>query len=136
MADLTITPANVVPAAGVPTKSAIAGDTITAGDTVYIDSSDSHSIKPCDADAEASAVCVGIALNGASDGQPVTYQTGGLLTIGATVVVGVAYYVTPTTGGLGAWAEVQADDYATLVCIGTTTAIVNIRMIVTGAVKV
>lgn len=135
MADLSITAANVVADAGSTVSSSTAGATITAGDALYIDSADSNKVKPCDADVAASAVCVGIALNSASSGQPVNYQKSGTLTIGATVAVGVAYYVTPNTGGLGAWAEVQADDYATLVCVGASTSKVMIVLGATGAVK-
>jgi hypothetical protein len=136
MADLSITPANVVPDSGASIRKGTAGATITAGMPVYSDLTDNGDIKPCDADAAASAVCAGIALNGASDGQPVIYQNGGSLTIGATVVVGMAYYVTPNAGGLGVWAEVQTADYATLVCIGSSTSKVIVNPVVTGAVKV
>jgi hypothetical protein len=137
MADLSITPASVVPGATAKiTYKKVAGATITAGQTVYADASDSNLIKPCDADALASSVCKGIALNGASTGQPVEYQTSGLLTIGATVVLGVVYYVTPNAGGLGAWAEVLAGDYVTLVCIGVSTSVVEVVISSTGGVKV
>ncbi len=136
MADLSITPANVVPGSdAVIVKGATAGATITAGDSIYIDAADRGKIKPCDADAAASAVCAGIALNGASDNQPVSYQSGGSLTIGATVVIGVSYYVTPNAGGLGVWAEVLSADYATLVCIGKSVSVVMLALTVTGAVK-
>ena len=133
MADLSITAANVVPATGALVSHGIAGGTITAGMPVYVAAD--GDIEPCDADAAASAVCVGIALNAASAGQPVSWITRGGLTIGATVVLGVGYYVTPNPGGLGAWAEVQAGDYATLVCVGLTTSTVWVEPIVTAGAK-
>lgn len=137
MADLTITAANVVPdASATLQRGGLAGGTITAGMPIYKDAADADKLKGCDADAEASAACVGIAVNGASDNQPVDYITEGILTIGATVTVGTSYFVTPNAGGLGAIAEVLAADYVSLVCLGISTTQVYVQPIVSGAVKV
>ena len=69
MADLTITAANVALESGTQ-ATGTAGATITQGQPLYKDSTDSNHLKPTDADVAASAACVGIALSAASDGQP------------------------------------------------------------------
>jgi hypothetical protein len=136
MADLSITAANVVPATDATIENGTSGGTITAGMPVYIDDADDGKIKPTDADALASAVAIGLAVNGASAGQPVDYVTAGDVTIGATVVLGIPYYVTPNAGGLGVWAEVLPADYATIVCMAVSTTVVNVKPIVSNGVKV
>jgi hypothetical protein len=86
MADISITAASVVPSTNAVKRTGTAGATITAGQLVYKDASDSNKIKLADNDASAAATVVGIALNGASSGQPITYaETDPELTIGATV---------------------------------------------------
>jgi len=135
MADLAITAANVVPDADATVnRGSIAGDTITAGMPIFEDTGDGNKMKPCEAGAEASSVCAGIALNGASDGQPVDYITAGDFTVGATVVVGISYFAT-NAGGMGVWAEVAVAEYASLVCVGISTTKARIVLANTGAVK-
>ena len=101
MADLTITVANVAKGTGASTTNGTAGATITAGQVVYLDSADSR-YKLADTDSATAAVRapVGIALHAALSGQPLQILTGGLITIGATTVVGVPYYLSGTAGGI------------------------------------
>lgn len=101
MSALTVTASSVLKGANASTNQGTAGATITAGQPLYIDASDSNKLKPCDADAStAAANCVGIALNGASSGQPITYVTeDDDFTPGATLTTGLAYIVGATTAG-------------------------------------
>jgi hypothetical protein len=133
MADLTITAANVLKGTGAITETLIAGATITAGQTVYKDASDSNKAKLYDADgAAALRSFYGIALNGASSGQPVTVLTDGPITIGATVAVGVAYYGSDTPGGICPFADLEAGDYPTIIGIGISATQIKIRPIAAG----
>lgn len=122
MADLSQTPANVALVSG-STRTRTAGGTITAGMPVYSDATDSGKIKPADADAEASAAVVGIALNAAGDGQPVTYALpGSVINWGATLTKNTYYVVSTTAGGVAPSADLASGDYISLCCVGNGTA--------------
>lgn len=124
-ADVSITAGNVVPVAGYQFVDGIAGETITAGQTLYLKESDSRYWK-ADSDSATSAVrvLVGIALNGASAGQPLRVQTAGSITIGGTVAVGTVYILSDTAGGIMPSTDVETGDYVSIVGIATTTGII------------
>jgi hypothetical protein len=134
MADLTITAGSVVKGTGATTETLIAGASITAGQSLYKDASDSNKAKLFDADSATAAArsFYGVALNSASSGQPVVVQTGGNITIGATVAVGVAYYASDTPGGICPFADLEAGDYPTIIGIGISTTQIKIQPIAAG----
>lgn len=133
MADLSITAANVVKGTGaVPDASKVAGETVTAGQTVYLKASDNRWWKS-QADATSTeAAASGIALNGASAGQPLVVQTAGEITIGATVAVGGVYVVSATAGGIAPVADLASTNYLTVIGYGKTTAIIVMDVNPTG----
>lgn len=133
MADLVITAANVAKGTGATTADGIAGASITAGQAVYLDSS-TNTVKLADADtAGATAgVAVGIALHAAASGQPIKYQTGGQITIGATVTVGRVYIVSSNAGGIAPDADALTGWYKTILGVGITTAIIAMGIQVSG----
>ncbi|MCG3206274.1 MAG: hypothetical protein KCHDKBKB_03008 [Elusimicrobia bacterium] len=115
-ADVTVTAGNVVAGANAKTVPGLAGATITAGQIVYYDSSAS-SWKLADADLSAAASgsggSIGLALNGASSGQPITVlledddlTPGGTLTMTAPI-----YVLSGTAGGIAPIADLAAADY-------------------------
>lgn len=133
MADLSVTAANVLAASGTPKGRGIAGGTITAGQPLYIDSSDSNSLKPCDADASAAAAAaVGISLHAALDGQPIEYQQSGDINVGATLVVGKPYVVSDTAGGIMPVDDLETGDYVTLLGIASTASNLKLAIQVSG----
>ena len=134
MAVLTITAANVAPGTGAKTKSGTAGAAITQGQPVYLDAA-TITLRPADADLIASAAVVGIALNAASTGQPVTYQTSGPITIGATVVTGTAYYASTTTGGVCLESDLASGDFATFLGFATSTTVITLDIKASGVAK-
>lgn len=101
MSDLSITASEVIPGDDADIARGTAGSTVTAGQPVYKDASDSNKLKPCVATAQATAECVGIALEGASDDQPLNYQYAGHVTLGATAnpADGELYVVSQTNSG-------------------------------------
>lgn len=103
MTDLAITAAQVQPGTtDASFAQGTAGATITAGQTVYLDSS-SGTYKPANATTSAAtAAVVGVALNGASSGQPLKIQVGGTLTLGAGAApaVGTVYCQSTNNGGI------------------------------------
>lgn len=133
MADLSITAANVVKGTGaVLDASKVAGETITAGQTVYLKASDNRWWKS-QADATSTeAAASGVALNGASAGQPLVVQTAGEITIGATVAVGGVYVVSATAGGIAPVADLASTNYLTVIGYGKTTAIIVMDVNPTG----
>jgi hypothetical protein len=135
MADLSITAANVTATSSQPRSSGIAGTTITAGQALYVDATDSNKLKPADANngVEKAAVA-GIALNGAASGQPVVYQTGGTITIGATVGIGAIYVQSRTPGGICPAADLLPNDYVTIIGVGTTATTLSLLFNNTGSV--
>jgi hypothetical protein len=137
MADLSITAANVAAGSGAMKVTGTAGATVTAGQVVYFDAADSK-YKLADTDSATAAVRspVGVALNGASNGQPLTVLTSGPVTIGATVAVGDVYYLSGTAGGLAPFADVAAGDYPCIIGICTSTSVLNVKIQEAGAVKV
>jgi hypothetical protein len=127
MADLVITAANVLAGSGAKKVAGTAGATITAGQVVYLDSADSE-YKLADADSATAAVRspAGIALHGASDGQPLTILSKGPITIGATVTAGVAYYLSPTAGGICPVADLLTGDYPTVLGLATSASVIEV----------
>jgi hypothetical protein len=128
MADLTITAANVVSGGG-NTRQGTAGATLTAGQAVYLDSTDGK-YKLADSDSVTAAVRqpVGIALNGAASGQPVLVQYDGPVTIGATLTAGLAYYLSKTAGGICPVADIASGGYATIIGIALSTTVLDIKI--------
>lgn len=134
MSVLTITAASVASGTNAKTKSGTAGAAITQGQPVYLDAA-TIKLLPADADLVASADVVGIALNAASTGQPVTYQTSGPITIGATVVVGTAYFASTTAGGVCLESDLASGDFATFLGFATSTTVINVDIKASGVAK-
>lgn len=129
MANLTVTAASVQPTTTTIYKTGIAGAAITAGQSVYLDAT-TKTIKLADADLSvAAATGVGIAINNAASGQPVTYAIGGQIVMGATLTKGTTYVVSATAGGVAPQADLTTG--ATINILGTavdaTYLDVNIR---------
>lgn len=128
MADVSVTAASVVKTANTAISEGIAGGTVTAGMPVYIDTTDSSKLKAADCDVQATSVAAGIALHGASAGQPLKYATSGNLTFNAGFTVGVVYVVSTTAGGIAPDTDLVSGDYVTILGIATTTSNLNIKI--------
>ncbi len=126
MADISVTATSVKKVTGTTndtrTVNATAGGTLTAGQTVYKDSSDSNSIKAADANGSAAtAAVVGIALHAAADDQPIEYANGGYLDFNAVLTPALIYINSTTAGGIAPHSDVAAGNYTTVVGIGVST---------------
>jgi hypothetical protein len=135
-ADLVITPANVL-AATSPTPifvDGIAGATITAGQAAYKDSTDGRiKLADCD-DTAAKAEVVGVAVNGAANGQPIRLQTQGKLNLGATLVPGALLVLSATAGGIAPAEDLAAGHRVTLIGIAVSANQCLLKITPTGAV--
>lgn len=127
MSDLSITAANVLPGAGASTESGMAGGTITAGMPVFKAADGSILATDADSATVLARTAIGIALNGASAGQPISYQKpGGDITIGATLTPGVTYYLSGNTGGICPLADVGATEYLSIIGIAKSATVMRI----------
>lgn len=137
MAAISITAANVLPGANARTRNGTFGATITQGQAVYLDSADDQ-WKLADADSATAAVRVpvGLALNAGADGQPGTIQTGGDITIGATLTPGLPYFLSPDTpGGIALIADVAVGDDYVQIGVAKSASVLTIDIQVTGVTR-
>jgi hypothetical protein len=133
MAELSQTAANVL---GTAHDHVTAGATITAGMPVYADTADANEYKASMANALATAKCNGIALNGASNGQPLTIQRSGEINLGATLVVGETYVVSDATAGkIRPLADLGAADYPVILGVAKTASILKLSINAPGIAK-
>lgn len=130
MAALSVTAAEVLADFAGDIYTGIAGGTLTAGMSVYLDAS-TNTIKGADADASAAAAAaIGIALHAALAGQPIRVQRSGDITIGATAAMtaGLIYVVGATAGDIAPSADLTAAStwYATV--LGVAISASKLRM--------
>lgn len=130
MADISITAANVKAGGNAITRQGVAGETITAGQVVTLNTA--GKFVKSDNDATGLKDVVGIALHGASTDQPLAVQTGGDITIGATLTAGTAYYLSGTAGGICAVADVTSGHDVILIGLATSTTVLQLRITDTG----
>ncbi len=120
MADLAITASQVKAGAGAVEGTGVAGATITAGQSVYEDQADGK-IKLADSNLSlAAAKAKGVALHGALANQPVRYQKGGKVIVGAAAAPakGTVYVVSGTAGGIAPHGDLLSGVYTTILGVG------------------
>ena len=137
MADLVITASAVLAGSNAIKEAGTAGATITAGQVVYKDADDGK-YKLADADAATAEerTARGIALNGASDGQPLTVIRSGDLTMNAVLTAGVDYYLSPTAGGICPQADLLTGDYVVALGYAESTTVLAVQIQYTGVATV
>lgn len=134
MADISITAASVTAASDARKIYVTAGGTITAGMPVYKDTADNNKYKACDANAAASAVCAGVALNGSSDGQPLTVCEEGDVTYNAVLTRAEIYCVSENAGGIAPKADVGTGEYMSVIGVAISTTVLRVKPINSGVV--
>ncbi len=127
MADLVITAASVVAGANAVTDSASAGEVIAAGKQVYL-SSATKKLMLADSNSatQEARKAIGTALNGGALDQPIKYQKGGDLVIGATLTPGVPYFLSDTPGGICPIGDVGAGEYVCMVGIAKSATVLTL----------
>ncbi len=136
MADLTITAANVKPGTNARLdRNGYAGETITQGMPVYKAAdgtwmkADSNSATPL------ARVAKGIAMNGASQYQPIDVLLPGdgvTFFPGSTLVANIEYYLSDTPGGICPLADVGTGEYKQLIGIAISTTEMKLSLLNTG----
>lgn len=131
MADLSITAANVASLSGKGARATgIAGGTITAGMAVRLDTTTGKLVASANTSAPNAEV-LGLALHGASDGQPLSYQTRGNINLGATLALGKVY-VLSTAGLISPVDDVTTADFVTVIGIGVTAGNLKLGICASG----
>lgn len=127
MADISITAANVVAGNDAAIVHGTAGEAITAGKAVYLSSTTNRwMLADSNSGTPEARRATGVALNGASAGQPVAVQKGGDITIGATLTAGTAYYLSDTAGGICPVADVGSGEYVCLIGLARSASVLAI----------
>lgn len=114
----------------------VAGGTLTQGMALYLDTA-TRTVKATDADAEASAECVGFAAHAAASGQPIAVQSrhGSRITVNSSLTRGVAYFLGITTpGSICLYSDISTGDYVSFVGIGISATVLEIGILNSGVV--
>lgn len=138
MADISITATSVAISASAKTDQGIAGETITAGQTLYKNDSTGLDGRLYKADANASPVtanCIGIATHGAAAGQPLTYvyedpdfTPGGTLSLSVAADSGV-YVLSGTAGGIAPMDDLAANMYPVVLGVAKSTTKMVLKIV-------
>ncbi|GCA51786.1 hypothetical protein KGO5_04243 [Sinorhizobium sp. KGO-5] len=127
MADLTITPSDVVVSSNAVIEHGTAGTTVTAGQMVYKNTT-TGKYELADNNSATAAVRQprGIALNGAANGQPLAIQKSGDITLGSVLTAGTAYYLSDTAGGICPLADLATGEYYVLLGLAKSATVLSL----------
>lgn len=136
MADLVITANDVIKTGS--GQQGTAGEAITAGQALYSDAATSGVLRPADATTADKAALVGIALNNAATGQPVSHSgLTGTIDVGAVLVVGEVYVVSATPGGgnIAPISDLGSTEFVTVIGVATAADALQLSAIRSGVAK-
>jgi len=131
MVDLVVVAANVKPGTDAVTKRGIAGEGITAGDSVFEAVDKGIELAEKDLTA-ADAAAVGVALNDAATDQPIEYAVTGSVTMGAILAIGQTYIVGAGPGGIAPEADAAVGNFVTVIGVATTTSSLKLGILISG----
>lgn len=138
MAALSQTAANVgIGSSGTRVRVVQAGEAITQGQPVYLNSTDSKHYRADSNASAATAKAIGIAMSPASTNGFFVMQegAGGLVNLGATLTVGETYCVGATAGQVNPIGDLTTGDFPCILGTATTTALIQTLYSYTGVAK-
>lgn len=129
MADISVTATAVLAGAGARIANGKAGATIAAGQMVYKAAATSKYLL-ADADSATAEVAAttGMALNGASDGQPLAVCEQGDVTMNAVLTAGSRYYLSSTPGAIEPEADLSTGEKINLIGLAKSTTVLGINI--------
>jgi len=136
MADLSVVAADVAlhSTAGSITQVTY-GATITQGQALYKDATDSNKYKLADADlSEAAATVAGIALTPGDSGDKGYIVQSGAIDLGVTITVGEIYVLSGNAGGIAPEADLATLDYVSIIGVGAAADQLDIKINNSGIV--
>jgi hypothetical protein len=136
--DLVVVPANVkATTTGLTKQVANAGETIAAGDVVYLETVAPNAGKwlLADANVPAKARISGVALNGAAIDQPVTAATQGEIDLGVALTVGLIYILSANPGKIAPDTDLVAGWTTCILGVATAANKLKLSILNSGAVR-
>ena len=135
MANITQTAANVAAGSSATRVQLVqAGEAITQGMPVYL-ASDGKYYQTDANDTAVKAQSKGIAVLPASTDGYFLMAVDGLINLGATLAVGQIYCVSATKGAIAPYGDLTTNDFVTILGIATTTALMDINIVISGVQK-
>ena len=131
MADVTVTANEVLPDSGSRLETHTLGGTVTAGQTVYKNTS--GLIVAADAGAAATSTVLGIAMTGGVTSQSIVVCVGGTLDPGFTCGVGTPYFQSNTAGGICPAADLANPMRTSVIGVGITASQLGLVLYNSGA---
>jgi len=129
MTAIAITAGSVVATSGATRDAGIAAEAITAGQAIYVNTTTNRVMLADTNSATAEArLAKGIALNGASAEQPVTYIKEGDLTVNAVLTKGISYYLGGAGGAIVPVADLTTGDYTCILGIAKSTTVLAVKI--------
>ena len=120
--DITMMPSGV----GTPTQSMTAGESLSAGDLVYINTSDSNKIYKADADA-VGKMAIGYVLASAATDEAVTVYFEGINDQLSSLTVGTNYFLSATAGGVTATQPTSSAQIVQYIGTAITTTAIHFK---------
>jgi tetrahydrodipicolinate N-succinyltransferase len=128
--DIVITANNVTPGTNSTRKTYVSKEVVTAGQGVALDTADKKvGLWDSNSPSAWKKKPLGVALNGAQIGQPVVVHEEGRINIGATVVVGTAYFMSDTPGGICPMADVGTGENSVFIGIATLATELSVKLV-------
>ena len=135
MANISQTAANVAAGSSTTRVQLVqAGEAITQGQPVYL-ASDGKYYQTDANDTAVKAQAKGIAVSPASTDGYFLMAVDGLINLGATLAVGQVYVVSATKGAIAPYGDLTTNDYVTILGVATTTALLDINILISGVQK-
>jgi len=137
MSDLSVTSGSVLASSNATTANVTAGETITAGQAVYRKTADGLYYKADSNSGTSEAQTpTGIALNGASAGQPLKIaMEDSDFTPGATITEGELYVLSGTAGGIAPVADLVTGMKVSAIGVGKATNKLALKIVTGGTVQ-
>lgn len=111
-----------------------AGEAISQGMPVYL-ASDGKYYQTDANDTAIKAQAKGISLTPAALDGYFLMANDGLVNLGGTLAIGQVYCVSATKGAIAPYGDLTTNDYVTILGIATTTALLDINIVISGVQK-
>lgn len=133
MADIALTPSNVVPGTDASLRFGTAGQSIPAGKAVYLSrTTKKYMLADNNSTTPEARTTVGIAVNSAAPDQPLAVQSGGDIALGTVLVPNTPYFLSDTPGGICPIGDLGAGEYVCQVLLSKSTTVATIIIRATG----
>lgn len=125
----TISASDVLAGGGAVAQWGLAGGDVVAGQVVYLAAAENRwSLAQADSAVAAERSPKGMALNSASEGQPVRVLTRGPVSVGPVLDPAMTYYLSGDPGSLCQLEDLAEGDYPTIVGIARSASVLDLSI--------